>query len=63
MQKTMRGGGVASAFSMSLIDTVCDMSFDLGLLPTALQGSSLEPAAGFTSPSASTRPRDHILVS
>jgi hypothetical protein len=42
---------------MSLIHTDCDMSFVLGFLPTALKGSSLEPAAGSTSPSASTRPR------
>ena len=43
---------------MSLIDTVCDMIFDRGLLPTASQGSCLEPAAGSTSPAASTRARE-----
>ena len=47
---------------MSLIHTDCDMSFVLGFLPTALKGSSLEPAAGSTSPSASTRPREAFCL-
>jgi hypothetical protein len=47
---------------MSLIHTDCDTSFVLGFLPTALKGSSLEPAAGSTSPSASTRPREAFCL-
>ena len=48
LTKATRCGGLAfSVLQLSLVDTLCDTSFVLALLPTALKGSSLEPAAGF----------------